>query len=205
MYPTNIQPGAPVVAADGEVGRVTHVVVEPGTRDLSELVVDRDGQEWIIPISLVEGTSGDAVLLRGSRDRVLTTRFDRERFRAAEQTNAGDEGAAPALHGSGPLQRTEGVALGGGDVVPPPSGPEQVLGRDAGERDRSKSAAGDTIRIPLRREEITIEKRWVVAEEVAIFRHPVPDTERMTDTVRHERAVIERRGDVEVRRDETSQ
>ena len=61
--------------------------------------------------------------------------------------------------------------------------------------------AGDheTIRVPVRMEQVEIEKRLVVREEVHIGKRPVQDTERISDTVRREELRVEEEGDVHVR------
>jgi uncharacterized protein (TIGR02271 family) len=56
---------------------------------------------------------------------------------------------------------------------------------------------GWSIRLPVRREEVRVEKRVVVYEEVDIRREPVEDVEHVHDTVLHEELHVQPRGDVE--------
>ena len=192
MHP-NIRPNAPVVAADGEIGRIKHVILDPRTGQVSELVVEEGGREWLVPVAAVGGDVGSAVLLRGSRQQVLTTRFNPDRFRAA----AGQAG--PATRVSDPEKR---VAVERGAASPPPRRSESATAASSPEP-RPAEAAGEIIRIPLRREEITLEKRWVVTEQVDITRLRTSETERFTDTVRHEEAVVDTEGELNVHAEQT--
>ena len=57
-------------------------------------------------------------------------------------------------------------------------------------------AGGWEIRLPLRAEQVTIEKRPVVVEEVVIRRRPLEEVVRLEDTVQLERLRLETRGDL---------
>lgn len=59
-------------------------------------------------------------------------------------------------------------------------------------------AEGETIRIPLRQEQIVIEKRPVVAEELIVGKKRVEEMQQFTDTVRREEPRVERVGNVNV-------
>jgi uncharacterized protein (TIGR02271 family) len=68
--------------------------------------------------------------------------------------------------------------------------------------DNSEIGSGhEEIRMPVREERVQVEKQAVVTEEVNIGKRQVQDTEHVTDTVRKERPVIEREGDVDVEGD----
>jgi uncharacterized protein (TIGR02271 family) len=58
---------------------------------------------------------------------------------------------------------------------------------------------GETYRIPVREEQVIIEKQPVEREEVSFGKRPVQETQRVTDTVQREEAYIEQTGDVNVR------
>ena len=62
--------------------------------------------------------------------------------------------------------------------------------------------AGETIRVPVREEQVSVEKQPVVTEEVEVSKRPVQETERVSETVRREEARIEGEGDADVRGDE---
>ena len=59
-------------------------------------------------------------------------------------------------------------------------------------------APGEVIRIPLMREQVVVEKRPVVREEVRVGKRVVQETERVGGEVRKEEVRIEREGDVEI-------
>ena len=59
-------------------------------------------------------------------------------------------------------------------------------------------APGEVIRIPLMREQVVVEKRPVVREEVRVGKRVVRETERVGGEVRKEEVRIEREGDVEI-------
>ncbi len=63
----------------------------------------------------------------------------------------------------------------------------------------SNIGPGEEIRIPVREEQIFVEKRPVVKEEVTVGKRVVRDTERVGGEVRKEKVRVEREGDVDIR------
>ncbi len=59
-------------------------------------------------------------------------------------------------------------------------------------------AAGETIRIPIREEQVVIEKLPIVTEELIVGKRKVQETRHFSETVRREVPHIERVGDVVV-------
>lgn len=57
---------------------------------------------------------------------------------------------------------------------------------------------GETYRVPVRDEQVTVEKQAVEREEVSMGKRPVEETKRVSDTVRREEARVERTGDATV-------
>ncbi len=57
---------------------------------------------------------------------------------------------------------------------------------------------GDTIRIPVREEQVFVEKRPIIKEEVILTKRAVQDMKHFTDTVRKEVPRLEQDGDVRV-------
>ena len=84
---------------------------------------------------------------------------------------------------------------------------EIVIERHAptGEPGASDLRPGEEIRIPVRKEQVTVEKRPVVKEEVTVGKRVVEGTERVGGEVRKEEVRIEREGDVDVRGGEPDQ
>jgi uncharacterized protein (TIGR02271 family) len=69
-----------------------------------------------------------------------------------------------------------------------------VQGREA----TGQIGAGDKeIRVPLTEEQVRVEKKPVVNEEVRVGKRQVQDTKRVSDTVRHEELRTEHEGDVD--------
>jgi len=58
---------------------------------------------------------------------------------------------------------------------------------------------GEEVRIPVMDEEVDVQKRAVVKEEVSVGKRVVQDTERVGGEVRKEHVRVEREGDVDVR------
>jgi uncharacterized protein (TIGR02271 family) len=57
---------------------------------------------------------------------------------------------------------------------------------------------GETIRIPLRAEQVTVLKQPVVIEEVILGKRQVQETQRVSDAVRREEVYFQRQGDASV-------
>src|SRR5437764_1882821 len=53
---------------------------------------------------------------------------------------------------------------------------------------------GETYRVPVRDEQVSVEKQAVEREEVSMGKRPVEETKRVSDTVRREEARVERTG-----------
>lgn len=79
---------------------------------------------------------------------------------------------------------------------------EVVIERHAaGGREAADRNLGDDeeVRIPLMEEEVDVQKRTVVKEEISVGKRPVQETKTVSDTVRREEARIESEGDVGIR------
>jgi uncharacterized protein (TIGR02271 family) len=57
--------------------------------------------------------------------------------------------------------------------------------------------------VPVREEQVTVDKQPVVREEVSLGKRQVQDSQRVSDTVRREEARVEHQGDVNVQGDDT--
>src|SRR5512143_1544894 len=86
-------------------------------------------------------------------------------------------------------------------LVVPVEREEVVIERQAptGEPAASDLRPGEEIRIPIRKEQVSVEKRPVVKEEVTIGKRVVQGTEQVGGEVRKEEVRVERAGDVGVR------
>jgi uncharacterized protein (TIGR02271 family) len=72
----------------------------------------------------------------------------------------------------------------------------QVSGREAADQTVGEE---EEIRIPLMEEEVDVQKRAVVREEISVGKRQVQDSKTVSDTVRREEARIESEGDVGIR------
>ena len=77
---------------------------------------------------------------------------------------------------------------------------EVVIERHAptGEPAASDIRPGEEIRVPVRKEQVTVEKRPVVKEEVTVGKRVVQGTEQVGGEVRREEVRVEREGDVDI-------
>jgi uncharacterized protein (TIGR02271 family) len=84
---------------------------------------------------------------------------------------------------------------------------EVVIERHAptGEPGASDIRPGEEIRIPVRKEQVTVEKRPVVKEEVTVGKRVVQGTERVGGEVHKEVVRVEREGDVDIHGNGTGQ
>lgn len=120
MQQLTIQRDAPVMATDGELGRVKHVVVDPQTREVTEIVVHNGDAEWLIPMRSITGLDGDAVLLDGARAQFRSAPgFRRGEFEPVDDQRVQAEAADHATHGGAPLRLADDdmVVAGGAPAV----------------------------------------------------------------------------------------
>jgi uncharacterized protein (TIGR02271 family) len=188
MAAMNIRRDARVYAADGEVGRVTHVIVDPETREVTQLVIDQDGSEWLLPIAQVEGVDGDTVMLTGGRaDLARRGRaFDRDAYHGLGGDQAREETTQDAERGGAPLldARDDAVAIGG---IAGGAAVADGLPRD----DRGEFADGEPYRLQLREERLNVRTEQQEAGTVRLSRRVIERVETVEVPVREERLVIE--------------
>ena len=187
MADMNIRRNARVEAADGEVGRVKHVVVDPGTKEVTDLVVGQDGNEWLVPISAVASVEGERVMLRGPRSQFQRgVAFDRGRYQAVDDEEARDESARRAERGGAPLLDADddAVHVGGATPAPRPERADVARGRPV------RAEHGE--RLELKEEELRARKQVVETGEVGVRKEIVTETQTLAVPVTHEEVVIER-------------
>jgi uncharacterized protein (TIGR02271 family) len=81
---------------------------------------------------------------------------------------------------------------------------EVVIERHAVDRRPSQQPIGDkseTISVPVHEEQVTVDKKAVVYEEVSVDKRTVQETQHVSGTVRREEAVVEETGDVKIEGD----
>ncbi len=67
-----------------------------------------------------------------------------------------------------------------------------------GNIDNTPIGEGETIRVPVSEEQVNVTKNTLVTGEVAIGKRSVEETQRVTDTVKHEEVRVEQQGDAPI-------
>lgn len=205
MAGMDIDRDARVMASDGEVGRVKHVVVDGQTREVTDLVVDDGGNETLIPIAEVASADGKTVRLRGSRAQLRSAgMFNRDEFRGVDDDTAREESMGTARHGGAPLRDasddsvaidatrgTTGAAAMGGQTVAPrrqeqtvreqPAMREQTTRQQpaaSAQTARAQTARGDEMVVPVAEEQLYVTKRQ--AEVGAVEVRKTVETEQVS-------------------------
>jgi len=78
------------------------------------------------------------------------------------------------------------------DESPAPQRAPALPGRLSLEASSIRGDGGYIARLPVRAEDITVEKRTVIYERVAVKRHGVPDVEQLDASVRREKLRVRR-------------
>ena len=207
-----IRPGMTVAGQDGPFGRVTHVVVDEATRQLDQLVVERVGQEWLIPADTLAWTGGQLTLRGTWRDlQPAATAFVPEEFDTLHDSTT-------ALAAPSPSTRRAAMATeapeGGGRLE---LRQEELLVRKrltetgAVELRKEVVAEQQTVEVPVRREEVLVERHPVdrvpadgpIGEERAItvvLREEAVEVTKqpvVTDVVRVRRRAAQRTEQIE--------
>jgi uncharacterized protein (TIGR02271 family) len=71
----------------------------------------------------------------------------------------------------------------------------------SGKATSANLTGNEEIRVPVREEQVTIDKQAVVKEEVSLSKRNVSDTKRVDETVRREELRVDSEGDVDIRKD----
>ena len=184
----NIQRDARVEATDGEVGWVTHVVLDPQTKEVTDLVVGHGDQEWLLPMSAVGSVEGDRVMVRGNRAAVTSSKtFNRDRYHGVDGEQVREESTHRAARGGAPLRNADDdqVEVGGRSpgAMPTPrqQGPRAVTADNE-----------HTYHLQLREEELRARTERVEAGTVGVRTEVVEEQRTVEVPVTHEEVVIER-------------
>ena len=167
MSGMKIERGARVLASDGEVGRVTHVVVDRETREVTEIVVEHDGQERLLPIGAVASADGDTVRLRGDlRQLPPTDRFRRDEFRGVDDETADAQNRGLAERGGAALRDAEddAVTIAGLPGEPAAAAPAA-----------HRPAAAEELVVPVAEERLQVEKRQTELGAVELHKRVVEE------------------------------
>ena len=168
MSGMKIERDARVLAADGEVGRVTHVIVDRDTREVTELVVEHNGQERLLPIGAVASAEGNTVRLRGDLRQVpLTGGFRRDEFHGVDDETADAQNRGRAERGGAALRDAEDDAV---TIAGVPGGTA-----DAGRLVRRQAPAVEELAVPVAEERLHVEKRQADLGAVELHKRVVEE------------------------------
>ncbi len=185
MDELKIERDARVLVGGREVGRVTHVIVDPQTKEITQVVVAHDDRESTIPIAAVAAAGGGTVRLHDGASTALRGNFVRDAFHGIDDRTADADNAGVAAHGGAPLRDAEADAV---IVERPTESTMQVT-----QMDQRASATEGSLRVPLVEERLTVGKRETELGEIAI-RTTVTEEERTVPvTLRHEKVRVEER------------
>ena len=102
MATMNIQRDATVLTSDGPIGRVTRVIVDHRTREVTDLVVEDHGSEYLVPMLALADVAGDHVTLNGAIGAYRRERFEADHFRPVAEEQARAESSGRSEHGGVP-------------------------------------------------------------------------------------------------------
>jgi uncharacterized protein (TIGR02271 family) len=185
-----------VLTADGmEIGNVKHVIVDGPTRQVTDIVVARDGEEWLVPMSgIMRSGSGQLTLQASQADFASTAMFDRHQYHAVDESELDAESAGRATPGAATLERAEGDRAVIGDARGMETAPKAGTGRAYNDERLARRETGRAYRRDD--EHITVP---VVEERLkAGVRETEAGRARIVKDVREERQTI----DVPVEREE---
>ncbi|MGI8549795.1 MAG: DUF2382 domain-containing protein [Dehalococcoidia bacterium] len=198
MQHRNIEQDAPVEASDGEFGRVRHVIIDPQTREVTNLVVaasgggGQQGKEWLIPMSAVSEVTRDRVVLHGERAEFEhAPAFQREAFHAVDDETARDQTQERAVRGGAPLvdAKDDAVEIGTQPSVVS-AAREPVLHQEGAQA--QQFTRENPYRLQLKEERLRVGQREEQAGLIRISRRVVEREEIVRVPVREEWLIIER-------------
>jgi uncharacterized protein (TIGR02271 family) len=188
MSDFTIQRDANVLAPDGETGRVTHVIVAPETREVTDLVVAHNGRESLIPMADVLSAGANGVQVRGALSSYeAAATFERARYHPLDEAEAAPASQHRTLHGGAPLLSANGDAV---EVGEPGEQPTQRL---AGGAPVSPGTDDGSERLLLRQERLRIATEQQQVGVLSVGTRLVEHLETLTVPVREERILVERR------------
>jgi len=104
----NIDRDAEVCTADGHFGELKHVIVAHDTREVTDLVVEHDGHDYLVAMGDVLTVEPGRVTLRGSASEHTYRRFDHDEFHSLDGDRARAESTGNAMRGGAPLLDAQG-------------------------------------------------------------------------------------------------
>jgi len=115
MATMQINRHVPVQASDGEAGRVMHVVLDPDTKEVTDLILDGPHGRSIVPITSVVKAEAERILLGISRAEAARQPFAAAQYHGIDEAVVREESQHTATHGGAALLDADqdGVELAG--------------------------------------------------------------------------------------------
>ena len=224
MRSSDIPRDATVDAADGEVGRVRHVVVVPLTYAVTDLVVVQGVRQWRLQASAIAGVAGERVRLQGERSRLQPgSAFTAEEFTSLAGTDEqGDSQSTFELHRrprrlqlreevlrvtkteeqTGVARLSTRVTERLETVTVPVRATRLVIevvpGSGSARVGDRVLHEGESLEVLLSEERVRVTKEVVVREDVLIRTETVEHEEQIQETLRREELVVDQEGDLAV-------
>ncbi len=180
MDELKIERDARVLDGGREVGRVTHVIVDPQTKEITQVVVAHDDRESTLPIAAVASAGGKTVRLHDGAGTALRGNFARDAFHGLDDRTADAENAGVAAHGGAPLRDAEADAV----IVERPAATTVQRSVDG-------SATGETLTVPVAEERLTVGKRETNLGAVNIRKTVTEEQQTVPVTLMHEEVRVE--------------
>ncbi len=158
-----------IVGPDGvEIGRVKHVIVEGPSRQVTDLVVEQHGEEFLVPLASVERGGPGTLMMRGTAA-ALGNRgtFERDMYHEIDEDAAMPATAVP---GAATLEHASGDSAVIGDTRTArdvPAGTRQRPMREQAGRREQTARDGENITVPVVEERL---KAGVRETEAGKFR-----------------------------------
>lgn len=158
-----------IVGPDGvEIGRVKHVIVEGPSRQVTDLVVEQHGEEFLVPLASVERGGPGTLMMRGTAAALGNQgTFERDMYHEIDEDAAMPATAVP---GAATLEHASGDSAVIGDTRTArdvPAGTRQRPMREQAGRREQTARDGENITVPVVEERL---KAGVRETEAGKFR-----------------------------------
>lgn len=184
-----------VRTADGmEIGHVKHVIVDGTTRQVTDIVVDHDGNEWLVPLSNVLQSGGSSLTLRSTQAELASTApFNRPEYHALDDERSYEESQGRAVPGSATLEHATGdtaVIADERGVAGRPRNDERLARREAG---RDYRRDDENITVPIVEEQLKAGVRETEAGRAQIVKDVVEERKTIDVPVQREEVYVTER------------
>lgn len=191
---TEIEQNAAVYCADGPLGAVRQVVVDPAVGGITDLIVEcADGERLVVPAALVARADGCTVTLALTRGELLAGATGVAPYHPEEFHPYGPPSGAIAQREPPGLPTTP-LPTAPPDAASPAAAPPFDEPVDTTDPVRLGPFVAGILRVPVRGEELVPERQAVIAAEVIVRRERRYLTIDIRETVHRERVEVREKG-----------